>query len=327
MTKKKRVLGLVAVAAAAAMIMTGCSSSKSSDSKSTESSSSSTKTVTDATGAKVKIPANPKKIVTTHYAATQALLDLGVTPVGMGNVQESTVPTNYWKKIKDVPVIDNDGEVNVDKVAARTPDLILATNVTDQKVVDQLSKIAPVYRFMLRGKDRANWQFRVEEISKVVGQEKKFDSLKTAFEKRQKDIASKYKSQLDGKTLSIVDSYDNGQLYAWGSDSMLGSILTPLGLKWNPALVDVAKSNGEAEANVGAERLGDLLKGSDMVFYVTDLKDQPSGLVQSQMNSDLYKNSDAVKAGHAYPLGKATIAGFGDANFTLDMIEAAAKKM
>lgn len=42
-----------------------------------------TRTVETTFGA-VDVPENPVRIVTTHYIATQPLVDLGITPVGQG---------------------------------------------------------------------------------------------------------------------------------------------------------------------------------------------------------------------------------------------------
>ena len=116
------------------------------------------------------MPAHPQRVVTTHYAATQGLLDVGVTPVGMGNITEPFVPPAYWAKIKDVPQIDVGGVVDVNKVAPLQPDLILVPNVIEDKVKNQLAQIAPVYTFTLRGGDRADWQKRVEEVSTAVAE-------------------------------------------------------------------------------------------------------------------------------------------------------------
>src|SRR5690606_28108681 len=44
----------------------------------------------------VDIPANPTRIVTTHNIATQPLIELGVVPVGRGDVAEGSVLPENW---------------------------------------------------------------------------------------------------------------------------------------------------------------------------------------------------------------------------------------
>lgn len=59
--------------------------------------------VTDANGDTVEVPAKAERVVTTHYAATQAMLDLGVTPHASGNYTDSAVPADYLAKLQGVP--------------------------------------------------------------------------------------------------------------------------------------------------------------------------------------------------------------------------------
>src|SRR5690606_17813749 len=114
----------------------------------------------------VEIPANPQRIVTTHYIATQPLLDLGVVPVGSGNIDEAN--TTYWETLKDVPFVVAGAELNIEQVAALQPDLIFEINIADEKRIEQLRQIAPVIIIGIRGDDRANWQGRVHQIADAV---------------------------------------------------------------------------------------------------------------------------------------------------------------
>lgn len=90
----------------------------------------------DATGKEVEIPNSPKRIVAIQYVGD--ILALGVKLEGT---------TSYWwdtypNELADVQNI-GDRPVNVEKILALQPDLIITDDLDDQTELEQLSKIAP----------------------------------------------------------------------------------------------------------------------------------------------------------------------------------------
>src|SRR5690606_32133530 len=119
-----------AAVAALALLLGACGSSDSSTSDEADTNESATRTVTDSTGTEVEVPSSPERIATLHYAATQPVLDLGLTPVGQGVFEEGIIPEDQVDTVGDIPVITNDAtEPELEKVAGVEPDLILAPNV------------------------------------------------------------------------------------------------------------------------------------------------------------------------------------------------------
>ncbi|MYM19663.1 ABC transporter substrate-binding protein [Brevibacterium sp. 5221] len=325
LSRNKVLAPLAALLIAALALLAGCGSSGSED-KGGESSAA-TRTVKDAAGNEVQVPEDPQKVVSLHYAATQSVYDLGVNLVGQGIFEEGAMTKEIQDKIGDVPVVTTQDEVQVEKVAQLEPDLILAPNTTSDDVLKQLREIGPVYVWTLRGDDRANWEQRVEEVADATNKTDKYKELKDQFSKRQQDMASQYKDVISGKSVGVVDAFEDNNFYAWGEKNMTGTLLTPLGFTWSKDENAAVKDEKEPEKDVSNEKIGSVLGDADVIFHVSTEQGKTTAPVEALMKTSLYKNLKAVKAGNNFPIGKTTIAGFSDANYSLDQIEAGLKKM
>lgn len=87
-SSRRRALKFATLLTAGALVITGCSAEDNSTTQATESSSNEaggedsaaqgdTRTVTDYEGNEVEVPSDPQRVVTLHFAATEALVDLG----------------------------------------------------------------------------------------------------------------------------------------------------------------------------------------------------------------------------------------------------------
>lgn len=291
-----------------------------------ETQSGGTRTVTDATGAAVEVPADPQRVVTLHYAATQAMLDLGAIPVGMGNVPEPVVPVDQWAKIKDIPQIKTT-EPDIEAIAALEPDLILLHNAAEEDVAAQLAKIAPVYKFTLRGGKRAEWDSRVKEVADALNRSEALTALQSDFGARLQEIATKYADTIRGKTVGAIASFEENNIYVWGAQNMPGTLLIPLGFQWSQQSDAAVAKEKEPEATISNERIGQVYGDVDVLFFDTDTRAQPSALMQAVQQTPLYAELPAVKTNQAFPFGKTTIAGYGDAYYSLGQIEQALQQI
>lgn len=285
------------------------------------------RTVTDASGAKVEVPANPTKVVTLHYAGTQNVVDLGLVPVGQAETNEAGVPAELWAKIKDVPVVVNaDGPI-IDKIAALEPDLILAPNTLKEDVLSQLAQIGPVYQFILRGGKRAEWQSRVEEIATVLNKTDAFTKLKSDFDAAQKKIAADYADVASTLVIAAIGSYEENNAYLWGSKNMIGTVLLPLGVKWSAKLDEAVAGEKEPEKTVSFETLSQVASDATVILHDTDLRGKTTALSQSMLDTSMFMQLPAAKSGQVFGIGKFTLAGFSDANYTLTAAKTAFDKL
>ncbi|NES98848.1 MAG: iron-siderophore ABC transporter substrate-binding protein, partial [Desertifilum sp. SIO1I2] len=106
------------------------------------------------------VPLNPQRIVTLDGFGLDALLALGVQPVGAANPFSSYLDD----RLVDIPLLGRPQEPSLERIVMLKPDLILAFSWYHQPVYDRLSQIAPtvVYDFN-HGRD-------VQEIVRFIGQ-------------------------------------------------------------------------------------------------------------------------------------------------------------
>lgn len=315
--------------AALALALTGCSSSSSDEAGSAGDKAAkpaASRTVTDATGAKVEVPATPERIVTLHYAATQPVLDLGFELVGQGAFEEGIIPEDQAAEAEKVPVVAQQ-EPALEEIAALEPDLIFAPNIYDEETSKALNDIAPVYTFTLRGGDRAKWTQRTEEIADALGVPEKADELQTEFTERQKSIATTYADVIKGRTVGVIGAYEENNFYAWGEKNMQGSLLVPLGFTWSQQESDIVKDQKEPEATLSHEKVESAVGDADVLFLDSNLRGEVNAFMKDLQATSLYKQLPAVKDGHAYVGGKNTVAGYTDAHYTLDRVEEALKDL
>ncbi|WP_051217914.1 ABC transporter substrate-binding protein [Nocardioides insulae] len=317
---KSRLLTLAAGAVAATIALTGCGGSSEADDET--GASAETRTVTDASGEEVEVPADPQRVVTLHYAATQSVLDLGAPLVGQGVVEEDILPEDEVEEVMAIPIVATDSsEPDLEQIAGVEPDLVLAPNTLEEEVLDQLRDVAPVYVFTLRGGDRANWTQRVDEVADALGREEEKEELATEFEARQSELAAEYADVIEGKSVGVIGAFEENNFYAWGEDNMTATILLPLGFTWSAQENAVVEGEEEPEATVSFEKIGSTVGDADILFLDSDFREQVNPFMEGLQKTTLYQDLPAVKAGHDYPGGKNTVAGYTDANYVLDRVE------
>jgi iron complex transport system substrate-binding protein len=94
-------------------------------------------TVTDQAGRVVQINAEPQKIISLAPSNTEIVFALGIESKLMG----VTEFCNYPAAALDKPKVGGFSTVDIEKVVAIQPDLILATNIHVDEVVPQLENL------------------------------------------------------------------------------------------------------------------------------------------------------------------------------------------
>lgn len=333
-----RILAVTALLTAGALALTACSAAEdtadavgetvantaadtSSDSAATT--SGEMRTLTDSEGNEVELPADPQRIVTLHFAATEALVDLGLVPVGQGGYSDGLLPADKAKDIENVPIVNDRDDMELEAIAALEPDLILVPNYVEGEELEQLRAIAPSYVYTHGGEIRSNWNGPVAQIADAVNQTDKIDELETALAQRQAEIKDTYSDVLSKHKFAVINSYNEQEVDLNSDTSMLGKILGPAGVKWSDDENAIVGDEEGGELTVSLERINDAVGEADVLFYGTDLARNPSDNWAKLTEEDLYKNLKAVQNEQVYPIGKMTVAGYTDAMFTLDVLEEA----
>ncbi|MGX5647926.1 ABC transporter substrate-binding protein [Bacillus thuringiensis] len=298
------------------MLLSACGKSNNKEESTKEDNKKEVVTVEHAMG-KTEVPANPKRVVILTNEGTEALLELGVKPVGA--VKSWTGDPWYphiKDKMKDVKVVGDEGQVNVETIASLKPDLIIGNKMRHEKVYEQLKAIAPtVFSETLRGEWKDNFKF----YAKALNKEKEGQKVVADYESRMKDLKGKLGDKVN-QEISMV-RFMPGDVRIYHGDTFSGVILKELGFK-RPG----DQNKGDfAERNVSKERISAM--DGDVLFYFTfDKGNEKKGseLEKEYINDPLFKNLNAVKNGKAYKVDDViwnTAGGVIAANLLLDDIE------
>jgi iron complex transport system substrate-binding protein len=270
--------------------------------------------VTHAMGV-TDVPDHPQRIVVLTNEATEALLALGLTPVGAVESYNGNPWYDYLTPhMAGVTFLGAEAAVNLEVLATLEPDLIIGTKVRQEKIYDQLSAIAPTVMSETVG---VVWQDNLRLYADAVGKAEAGEAALTAFATRTQKIGAALGEQINDE-LSFVRFAPNGaRLYH--HKSFPGAIFTQIGFK-RPA----AQSGDTFSETITKERIGDM--AGSRIFYIANdnFNDESETNLKDWLNDPLWLALDAVKAGKAQRVGEGVwIAGGGvySANMLLDDLE------
>jgi iron complex transport system substrate-binding protein len=258
----------------------------------------------------------PEKVVILTNEGTEALLALGVTPVG---AVQSWTGDPWYKHIaddmKDVKVVGVESQVNVEAIAALQPDLIIGNKMRQEAIYEQLSAIAPtVFAEDLRG----NWKNNFELYAKAVNKEEKGQEVLAAYDQRIEDLKAELGDKVDME-VSMV-RFMAGDVRIYHKDSFSGVILEQIGF----ARPESQNKEDFAEKGVTQERIPAM--DGDILFYFTyeEGDGKASEVEKEWIENPLFKNLEVSKSGQVYKVDDAiwnTAGGVKAANLMLDDLE------
>ncbi|MFD7154917.1 iron-siderophore ABC transporter substrate-binding protein [Kribbella sp. NPDC059898] len=277
----RRLLSLVVVLFA----LTGCGTAADDDAPQASSGGAFPVTIKNKYGDTV-VKEAPKRVVTVGLVEQDALLALGVVPVGttewFGEKPGALFP---WAKAKlgdgAVPQVlsDKDG-LQFEKIAALRPDLIIGlySGITADDY-QKLSAIAPTVAQPVGVPDYGvSWQVVTRTVGQAVGKPAEADTLVKGVEKRFADVRTQH-PEFTGKTALMASSYQG--YFVYGSQDPRTRLLTDFGFSL-PAALDKAIGD-KFGANLSAERIA-LLDQQALVWF-------PAKGGTAKLKADpLYKN-------------------------------------
>jgi len=247
--------------------------------------------VTDALGHKVKVPAEPKRVLASYLE--DYLVALNVKPVAQWSVSNGIQDYLQDDLLKGVPTISYD--LPYEAVQKFQPDLIImnSASMVEGGKYDQYNKIAPTY---VVGKEQNNdWKEVLLQVGKVLDKEDKAKQVLSDYEAYAKD--AKAKLEEDGKTPSAAAIWlINNKFFIVSNNLSSGDVLyNDLGLK-APKIVDEISAKSVNNWNeISLEKLADL--DADYIFLINGDKQGAS-----ELDNDLWKNLPAVKNNHVVEL-------------------------
>ncbi|SDX24204.1 iron complex transport system substrate-binding protein [Marininema mesophilum] len=267
-----------------------------------------------------KVKGKPKRVVVLTNEGLEALLSVGVKPVGAVRAFSGggTWYPHLEKKMKGVKDVGLESQPNLEAIAALKPDLIIGNKIRQEKVYNQLSAIAPtVFAEQLSG----DWQDNLKLYTTAVGKKDEGKKVISDFDKRVKSIKANLKKEGKQDTKVSVVRFLPGQTRIYYKDSFPGVILDQVGLK-RPK----TQEKNEFAKEVTKERIPDM--DGDALFYFTYQetgKGKEGSEIEKEWTQDgQWKKLDAVKNKRAYKVDDiiwTTAGGVEAANLLLDDIE------
>ncbi|MDX5474855.1 MAG: iron-siderophore ABC transporter substrate-binding protein [Bacillaceae bacterium] len=263
-----------------------------------------------------EIKGTPKRVVILTNEGTEALLALGVKPVG---AVQSWLGDPWYEHISGemdgVQVVGTESAVNLETIASLQPDLIIGNKLRQEDVYEQLKQIAPtVFAETLKG----DWKENFKLYAKALNMEEEGNKVLGDFDGRIDAMKEELGDQLD-KEISIV-RFMAGDVRIYHKDSFSGVILNQLGFA-RPAEQDV---NDFAEMNVTDERIH-AMEGDVLFHFAYETGEGDATNVQNEwLEKALFKNLNVAKSGEVYEVSDAvwnTAGGVLAANLVLDDIE------
>lgn len=265
---RRAVLTSAAAVVTGALLLTACGDD-SADSAKESSAASSTRTITDAQGRKVKVPAEPQKVVALSEPTLDAALALGIEPVGATAGRGQTgVSTYLADKASKAEVVATVAEADMEKLATLQPDLILLDETTGAK--RELAKLQAIAPTVVTAKLNEDWKVAFTATADALNKKEQGEKILSDFDA---DVAAT-KEKLGanaGAVVSVIRWQDGAPSVVGKGKGHVGSTLSALGL--DRPTDQQGESSGHSEP-VSLEKLSTI--DGDWLFFGT-LADKADG--------------------------------------------------
>ncbi|GAA4668963.1 iron-siderophore ABC transporter substrate-binding protein [Streptomyces chumphonensis] len=323
----RRSAGLVG-AVALALALTGCGASSSDDGD--EASGSAKTRVFTADNGKITIPADPQRVVATGYAVP-ALIEADAPLVGISSWQrgEPMMSDEDLATYTSLPKVAGEqaAETNYEAVAEAEPDLIVIgvpAPVLGDIDVERLESIAPVVA--IGPTVPSAWRDLSRDQADAAGALEEFDARQKEYEDRAAEVAARYEDVLGGLEFGHVGAYGEvakGTFQREFSGSWGTNIAEDIGATYYGEVKEPGPGSRSVSEYPSIEELPESLGEADVITYSVQADGSVPEAVRYVMDSPLWDNLPAVKAGKTFPIRYTEAATHGQGIQTLDAIDEA----
>ncbi|MBA2936746.1 ABC transporter substrate-binding protein [Paenibacillus sp. CGMCC 1.16610] len=259
------------------------------------------------------IKGTPSRVVILTNEGTEALLAVGVKPVG---AVMSWLGEPWYDHIKNdmqnVTVVGDELQPNLELIASLKPDLIIGNKVRQEKIYDQLKQIAPtVFAADLVG----DWKVNFKLYSEAVNKKDEGEKAMAAFDKRVAEVKGKLGSKAATK-VSLV-RFSASQVRIYQKQTFAGVLLNQLG---------IARPESQDKENfievLNKENIAKM-DGDVLFYFVTEAKGKTdaANVVKEWQNDPLFKNLNVTKTNKVIQVDEGiwnSAGGYKAANLLLD---------
>lgn len=268
-------------------------------------SSEPTRSIEHAMGT-VQIPVEPKRVVAIEWSSVEDVLALGVTPIGVADIEGFKKWVNIKHEIPaDVVDVGSRVEPNIETIASLKPDLIIATDRV-KAFADKLNSIAPTIVFYSSSPEKTgpnsyeimekNFRMVADALNKKEEGEKVLKEVNDSFAQAGEKLKAAGKVDHDFALIAGFSSDKAPVLRFYAEHSMAAQVLQRMGMK-NAFQAEKYIPSGIVE--LGVEALPSVQQANffyvvqdDDNIFATQLKDHP-----------VWKNLAFNKENRTYPLG------------------------
>ncbi|UCM29512.1 iron-siderophore ABC transporter substrate-binding protein [Pseudomonas sp. PS1(2021)] len=236
----------------------------------------------------VTVHDHPQRVVSLGDNSLDAVLTLGVKPVGaLASRGGSDIP-NYLKAVSGaLPLVGNVRAVNLEAVLAKRPDLILAGPDLTQEQFAKLSLIAPT--IVPQGNVMSDWRGTLRTYAQALGKSAQAEQNLEQLDER---IATLRKRLPTNLTLSVVRWNPQGPIMM-SSHLFAGQLLDQLGI-----VANALAAQQTSRPHTDTLSLENLSKAdADWIFLATLNTDGKQALAQARQQP-AFTRLKASQAGH-----------------------------
>ena len=243
MKQNTKTLLLSLFTAIAVVLLAACGANKQSNSKTTNSSSASSEVTVKTANGNVKVPTNPKKIVTLDLGAADTIRALGKESSIVG-MPKKTLPAYLKNLPSSIKNVGSMKEPNMEAIAALKPDLIIASGRTAQ-YVKKLKEIAPTVLFQTDNKDYwSSSKKNILSLASIFGEDgtkKAKSELATLDKEIQTVVAANENSNKNALAMML----NEGAMSAFGAKSRFAFLYSTLKFKPTDAKIKESRHGQE----------------------------------------------------------------------------------
>lgn len=246
-----------AVPLATGLVLAGCGSADEATTAAAPSTGAEIRTVEHAAGS-TEIIGTPERVVVLDTGELDAVLALGVTPVGAVRTGVSDeLPAYIEDAGVDPAAIENVGtiaEPALEQIAALEPDLILSNAVRHSEIYDRLAAIAPTVLAEAIGE---TWEDNLRLAGEALGRSDEAEQLLADHADRAAEVGALYGDPA-ATEVSVVRFLDGSAVRLYGEGSFIGDVLGDVGFA-RPEVQRTAETFVEVSPEQIGQAEGDLV--------------------------------------------------------------------
>ncbi|OGL42304.1 MAG: hypothetical protein A2161_21660 [Candidatus Schekmanbacteria bacterium RBG_13_48_7] len=245
----------------------------------------------DATGTSVRITQYPANIVSLAPSNTEILFDIGLG----ASITGRTRFCNYPPEVESIPIVGGFVDINVERIVALQPDLVLAIRGNPQKSITELRRLA-IKVFALDPKDITDVVRTIKDIGNITGKKENAEILADNLARRIEVVSELVKTIPVELRPKVFYGDWKSPITAAGINNPIDSLITMAGG------INIATDSGVSWPHYSFERI--LAHNPDIILSgfknKEDLVKDQDLLLEEIRNDMLWSKIKAVQTNRIY---------------------------